>query len=208
MALSASKIRFSCDGLVLTSKLIDGTFPDYERVIPRNNDKMLEVDTKLFAERGRPRLDDLDREGPRGEAQYRRRASWCLPSTIPIRARPRKRSPRPMMPSPIDIGFNSRYLLDIAVADQERHGELPARRCGLAHHHPRSRRRSGALCADADAGVSHLRVSQPDKLVAKSLKHSAPCSRLRHPAIPRLTLTDFRNYAGPAARDRGSASWR
>ena len=35
--------------LVLTSKLIDGTFPDYERVIPRNNDKTLEIDTKTFA---------------------------------------------------------------------------------------------------------------------------------------------------------------
>ena len=47
VALSASKIRFSLGALVLTSKLIDGTFPDYERVIPRNNDKMLDVDTKL-----------------------------------------------------------------------------------------------------------------------------------------------------------------
>ena len=44
-----SKIRFSVGNLVLTSKLIDGTFPDYERVIPRHNDKMLEVDTKTFS---------------------------------------------------------------------------------------------------------------------------------------------------------------
>ena len=49
VALSAAKIRFSFNGLTLTSKLIDGTFPDYERVIPRNNDKTLDVDTKLFS---------------------------------------------------------------------------------------------------------------------------------------------------------------
>jgi DNA polymerase-3 subunit beta len=49
IALSASKIRFTVGNLVLTSKLIDGTFPDYERVIPRNNDKVLDVDTKLLA---------------------------------------------------------------------------------------------------------------------------------------------------------------
>lgn len=49
--LSASKIRFTLGGeggVVLTSKLIDGTFPDYSRVIPTANDKLLKVDPKLF----------------------------------------------------------------------------------------------------------------------------------------------------------------
>ena len=50
VSLSSSKIRFSVGNLVLTSKLIDGTFPDYERVIPRHNDKVLEVDTKTFVD--------------------------------------------------------------------------------------------------------------------------------------------------------------
>ena len=36
--------------MALTSKLIDGTFPDYERVIPQGNDKTLEVDNDDFAE--------------------------------------------------------------------------------------------------------------------------------------------------------------
>jgi len=46
--LSQGKIRFSVGDVVLTSKLIDGTFPDYARVIPANNDKILEVDKKDF----------------------------------------------------------------------------------------------------------------------------------------------------------------
>ncbi len=46
--LSAGKIRFSIGEVVLTSKLIDGTFPDYARVIPANNDKSLIVDKKDF----------------------------------------------------------------------------------------------------------------------------------------------------------------
>ena len=41
--LSATKIKVSIGDVVLTSKLIDGTFPDYERVIPRGNDKVLKV---------------------------------------------------------------------------------------------------------------------------------------------------------------------
>src|SRR3546814_16191436 len=50
VALSESKIRFVVGDLVLISKLIDGTFPDYERVIPVGNDKTLDVDCKAFRE--------------------------------------------------------------------------------------------------------------------------------------------------------------
>ena len=46
--LSQGKIRFTIGNAVLTSKLIDGTFPDYGRVIPANNDKSLVVDKKDF----------------------------------------------------------------------------------------------------------------------------------------------------------------
>ena len=55
--------------VVLTSKLIDGTFPDYQRVIPTGNDKLLTVDTRTFPGGGRPRLDDLVRARPRREAR-------------------------------------------------------------------------------------------------------------------------------------------
>src|SRR5262245_53945112 len=48
VGLSQGKIRFTLNDVVLTSKLIDGTFPDYGRVIPMNNDKELVVDKKLF----------------------------------------------------------------------------------------------------------------------------------------------------------------
>src|SRR5262247_2464263 len=46
--LSSAKIRFTLGNVVLTSKLIDGTFPDYGRVIPVGNDKLLEVEKKEF----------------------------------------------------------------------------------------------------------------------------------------------------------------
>ena len=50
VSLSASKIRFGLGTAVLTSKLIDGTFPDYSRVIPTGNDKILRIDPKSFME--------------------------------------------------------------------------------------------------------------------------------------------------------------
>src|SRR3712207_1935669 len=48
--LSDTKIRFDLGSVHLTSKLIDGTFPEYDRVIPRGNDKVLEVEKREFAE--------------------------------------------------------------------------------------------------------------------------------------------------------------
>ena len=50
LALSPQKIRFEFSGAALTSKVIDGNFPDYVRVIPRDNDKVMMVDNKLFAQ--------------------------------------------------------------------------------------------------------------------------------------------------------------
>jgi DNA polymerase-3 subunit beta len=47
--LSDAKIRFTIGAVVLTSKLIDGTFPDYQRVIPTGNDKDMTVDRQTFA---------------------------------------------------------------------------------------------------------------------------------------------------------------
>lgn len=49
VALSDNKIRFSMEDIALTSKLIDGTYPDYERVIPTDNDKELELSVKELA---------------------------------------------------------------------------------------------------------------------------------------------------------------
>ena len=47
--INEGKIQFSIGDLTMTSKVIDGTFPDYERVIPRNNEKQMTVDVQIFA---------------------------------------------------------------------------------------------------------------------------------------------------------------
>ena len=72
--MSDAKIRFALGDVVLTSKLIDGTFPDYQRVIPTANDKKLRVDCKTFAARRRPRLHHLLRARRAGEARRWRTA--------------------------------------------------------------------------------------------------------------------------------------
>lgn len=46
--LSANRVLVELGGAVLRSRLIDGTFPDYDRVIPKSNDKILTIETKAF----------------------------------------------------------------------------------------------------------------------------------------------------------------
>ncbi|HEY3695314.1 DNA polymerase III subunit beta [Phenylobacterium sp.] len=50
LQLSAQKVRFELGHAGLTSKVIDGNFPDYVRVIPRDNQKIMLLDNKLFAQ--------------------------------------------------------------------------------------------------------------------------------------------------------------
>jgi DNA polymerase-3 subunit beta len=114
VALSASKIRFGFDGLVLTSKLIDGTFPDYERVIPRHNEKAMEVDTRLFMQ-AVDRVSTISSE--KGRAMKMNIAGDRLVLTVnnPDSGSAEEELAVGYRSEPIDIGFNSRYLLDIAA---------------------------------------------------------------------------------------------
>ncbi len=114
VSLSNSKIRFAFENAVLTSKLIEGTFPDYERVIPADNDKVMEVNTKLFAEavgrvstviatdKARAIRLDVSRDGLVLSASNTTTADNAvdeLEASYDF--------------TPLSIGFNSRYLLDI-----------------------------------------------------------------------------------------------
>jgi DNA polymerase-3 subunit beta len=118
LALSETKIRFSVGNATLTSKLIDGTFPDYDRVIPTANDKVLEVKCKEFAE-AVDRVSTISTEksravklsitpGPNG-------GSLSVSATSPDNGTAIEEMEVRYLSEPLEIGFNSRYLLDIAA---------------------------------------------------------------------------------------------
>ena len=111
--LSVSKIRFTIGDVVLTSKLIDGTFPDYARVIPLGNDKLLQVDKTEF-EHAVDRVSTVSSE--RGRAVKLALAGGKLTLSVnnPDSGSATEEIEVEYDADPIDIGFNSRYLLDIA----------------------------------------------------------------------------------------------
>jgi DNA polymerase-3 subunit beta len=112
--LSAAKIRFTLGNVVLTSKLIDGTFPDYGRVIPLGNDKLLEVEKKEF-EQAVDRVSTIASERGRAVKLSLTGGRLVLSVTNPDSGSANEELDVVYEADPIDIGFNSRYLLDIAA---------------------------------------------------------------------------------------------
>lgn len=112
VSLSETRIRFRFGGLELVSKLIDGTFPDYNRVIPTDNDKKLEVARKEF-------VKAVDLVSTISTEQSRAVKFTVAPGTLKLTANnPESGNSEEELnveygDDRIEIGFNSRYLLDI-----------------------------------------------------------------------------------------------
>ena len=89
------------------------SFPDYERVIPRNNDKMLEIDTRSFAS-AVDRVSTISME--KGRAVKLQISSGKVTLTVnnPDSGSAEEELACSYESDPIDIGFNSRYLMDVA----------------------------------------------------------------------------------------------
>jgi DNA polymerase-3 subunit beta len=112
VSLSPTKVRFDLGSAILTSKLIDGTFPDYSRVIPTSNDKLLKLDPKSFME-GVDRVSTIASEKTRAVKMALERDRVTLSVTSPENGTAAEEVPGDYAAQPFEIGFNARYLMDI-----------------------------------------------------------------------------------------------
>jgi DNA polymerase-3 subunit beta len=112
--LSATKIRVSIGDVVLTSKLIDGTFPDYGRVIPSGNDKLLHVNRADFA-KAVDLVATISSERGRAVKLAMADSRMVLSVTNPDSGSATEEIEVDYDSGPLDIGFNARYLLDITA---------------------------------------------------------------------------------------------
>jgi len=113
--LSASKIRFTLGGeggVVLTSKLIDGTFPDYSRVIPTGNDKLLKLDPRSFFA-GVDRVATIATEKTRAVKMALDTDRVTLSVTSPDNGTAAEEVSAQYSSEGFEIGFNANYLKDI-----------------------------------------------------------------------------------------------
>lgn len=112
ISLSPTKVRFGLGSAVLTSKLIDGTFPDYNRVIPTANDKLLKLDPKSFSA-GVDRVSTIASEKTRAVKISLDRDKVTLSVTSPENGVATEELAADYGADGIEIGFNAKYLLDI-----------------------------------------------------------------------------------------------
>jgi DNA polymerase-3 subunit beta len=113
VGVSAAKARFQIGTITLTSKLIDGTFPDYNRVIPKANDKKLKVSNAEFIN-AVDRVSTIASERGRAVKLNINGDKLVLSVNNPEGGSATEEINVDYDSSPLEIGFNARYLLDIA----------------------------------------------------------------------------------------------
>lgn len=113
VSVSETKIRFATPFISLTSKVIDGTFPDYSRVIPTQNSKRLEVDASEFA-RAVDRVATVSSERSRAVKLAMEDDRLVLSVNAPDSGAAEEELIVAYADERLEIGFNAKYLLEIA----------------------------------------------------------------------------------------------
>ena len=113
ISVSETKIRFSNATLSLTSKVVDGSFPDYDRVIPKNNVKRLVVDASEFA-KSVDRVATVSSERARAVKLSLSKEKLILSVNAPETGLAIEEIPVDYEGEEIEIGFNAKYLQEIS----------------------------------------------------------------------------------------------
>jgi DNA polymerase-3 subunit beta len=113
VSVSETKVRFATPDITLTSKVIDGTFPDYTRVIPQNNTRKLEVDAAEFA-RAVDRVATVSSERSRAVKLSLAEDRLILSVNSPESGAAEEELAVAYGDEDLQIGFNAKYLLEIA----------------------------------------------------------------------------------------------
>lgn len=140
VSLSASRIRVETDGVTITSKVIDGTFPDYERVIPKNNDKAATVDNAAMRAAAERVAVISDESGRAVKLSF---AGGSLALSVRGTGEADDEIECEYSGEPIHVGFNVNYLIDAL-------GSMPAGPAVIALADPST---PALLTSPANAGL-------------------------------------------------------
>jgi DNA polymerase-3 subunit beta len=113
VSVSETKVRFATPAITLTSKVIDGTFPDYTRVIPTGNTRTLEVDASEFA-KAVDRVATVSSERSRAVKLSLEEDRLVLSVNSPDSGAAEEELAVAYGDERLEIGFNAKYLLEIA----------------------------------------------------------------------------------------------
>lgn len=113
LSLSDTKIKLSFSNVILTSKLLDGTFPDYTRVIPEQNDKTITISNQLLSE-AVDRVSTVSTDKTRAIKVNITKDNLVVSATNPDKGSASESLAVKYDGEEVEIGFNSKYVLDVA----------------------------------------------------------------------------------------------
>ncbi len=113
ISINKSKIKFKMDIGVLISKVIDGRFPDYNKVIPKDNSKILEIKLSEF-KNSIDRVTTVSTDRKEGLKMHLSKDSVQLSVNNPNSGEGAENISAKFNSENFNISFNSRYLTDIA----------------------------------------------------------------------------------------------
>ena len=113
LSISETKIKLSFNNVVLTSKLLDGTFPDYSRVIPEHNDKLVTISNQAISE-AVDRVSTVSTDKTRAIKININKGSVVISATNPDKGSASEHLDAVYNGDEVEIGFNSKYVLDVA----------------------------------------------------------------------------------------------
>ena len=113
LSLSETKIRLSFNNVILTSKLLDGTFPDYSRVIPEQNDKLVTISNQSISE-AVDRVSTVSTDKTRAIKININKGNLVISATNPDKGSASEYVDVVYDGDEVEIGFNSKYVLDVA----------------------------------------------------------------------------------------------
>ncbi|MEO8926427.1 MAG: DNA polymerase III subunit beta [Caulobacteraceae bacterium] len=114
LQISPQKVRFDFGRAALTSKVIDGSFPDYTRVIPRENHRVMSVDNALFAA-AVDRVATISSEKSRSVKLAAESGKVVLTVRNMETGQAVEELEIDYDGEPFEIGFNARYLMDVTA---------------------------------------------------------------------------------------------
>ena len=112
LSISETKIKLSFNNVVLTSKLLDGTFPDYSRVIPEHNDKLVTISNQSISE-AVDRVSTVSTDKTRAIKININKGSVVISATNPDKGSASEHLDVVYNGDEVEIGFNSKYVLDV-----------------------------------------------------------------------------------------------
>lgn len=120
ISIGATQMRLTADGIRFTSKLIDGRFPDYARVIPQDPTRVIEAD-RLTLRTALQRAAILSNEKYRGIRLTLKAGAMVLQAHNPEQEEAEEELEVAYPGEPMEIGFNVNYLMEaLGAVDSEK----------------------------------------------------------------------------------------